>query len=208
MGVYAASYEGTWWDRFSSIFVFLLYSLPTFWIATLAIIFLTNDAYGMNFFPALGLSSAPRSASSWTKFWNQVYHLILPVSCLALGGVAFIVRQMRSSMKEVLTKDYITSMRALGFSEQKIRWKYALKNALYPLITLVANMLPALIAGSVVIEQIFAIPGMGKLTIDAIFQRDWPVVYAVLMIGAFLTVLGILLTDILYSFFDPRVKLK
>ncbi|MEL7121474.1 MAG: ABC transporter permease, partial [Bacteroidota bacterium] len=92
--------------------------------------------------------------------------------------------------------------------EQKIRWKYALKNALYPLITLIANMLPALIAGSVVIEQIFAIPGMGKLTIDAIFQRDWPVVYAVLMIGAFLTVLGILLADILYSLFDPRVKLK
>ena len=108
----------------------------------------------------------------------------------------------------IIVDRFIRTARAKGLSEGKVIWKHAFRNALFPLITLVANILPALITGSIVIERIFNIPGMGFVTIEAIFQRDWPVVYAVLMIGAVLTVLGILLTDILYAIADPRVKFR
>lgn len=208
IGVYAARKRGQSFDRTTTLLLFFLYSIPTFWIATMALIFLTTNEYGLDLFPSLGLGTVSDEASFWTKLSTRLRHLILPVLCIAIGGLAFIVRQVRASMQDVLQQDYIRTARAKGLSEKKVIWRHGFRNALFPLITLIANILPALVTGSIVIERIFNIPGMGFVTIDAIFQRDWPVVYAVLMIGAVLTVIGILLTDILYAITDPRVKFK
>lgn len=208
IGVYAARKRGQSFDQMSTLFLFMLYSIPTFWIATLALIFLTTGEYGMDFFPSIGLGNVSKEASLWEKISTRLEHLILPVLCIALGSLAFIVRQIRGAMQEALQQDYIRTARAKGLPERQVVWKHAFRNALFPLITLVANIIPALITGSIVIERIFNIPGMGFVTIEAIFQRDWPVVYAVLMIGAVLTVAGILLTDILYALVDPRIKFE
>lgn len=208
IGVYAARKRGQSFDKSSTFILFLLYSIPSFWIATLALTFLTTSEYGLDLFPSMGLGNVSGDASYVEQLIIRLRHLMLPVLCITVGSLAFIVRQVRSSMQEVLQQDYMRTARAKGLPERKVIWSHGFRNALFPLITLVANIIPALITGSIVIERIFNIPGMGFVTIEAIFQRDWPVVYAVLMIGAVLTVLGILLTDIMYAIADPRVKFK
>lgn len=206
IGVRSAVQRGSIFDRGMSLLLFMLYSLPTFWIATLLILFFTNSEYGMDWFPTHGLGdqSPNRPFGEW--FWNLMYHLILPVFCLTYGSLAFISRQMRGGMIDVLRQDYIRTARAKGLNQGKVVWKHAFRNSLFPIITLFASVFPAAIAGSVVIESIFGIPGMGRETIMAINSSDWPVVYTVLMLAAILTMLGILIADILYAVVDPRVK--
>ena len=116
-------------------------------------------------------------------------------------------RQMRSSMAETLQQDYIRTARAKGLSEKAVIWKHAFRNSLFPLITIFGTVLPAAFAGSVIVEKIFNITGMGWLMLSSITARDWPVVYAILMIAAILTMLGLLIADILYVLVDPRVRL-
>lgn len=206
IGVRSAVQRGSIFDRGMSLLLFMLYSLPTFWIATLLILFFTNSEYGMDWFPTHGLGdqSPDRPFGEW--FWDLIYHLILPVFCLTYGSLAFISRQMRGGMIDVLRQDYIRTARAKGLDQGKVVWKHAFRNSLFPIITLFASVFPAAIAGSVVIESIFGIPGMGRETIMAINSSDWPVVYTVLMLAAILTMLGILIADILYAVADPRVK--
>ena len=115
-------------------------------------------------------------------------------------------RQLRNSMIDTFQQDFIRTARAKGLSENTIVWKHAFKNSIFPLITIFGNVLPAAFSGSVIIEVIFNIQGMGYLMWDSIFARDWQVVYTVLMIAALLTVIGILLADLLYAFIDPRIK--
>lgn len=210
LGVWSARKKGTKTDRRISLTLFLLYSIPAFWIATMLIIYFTTPTYGMNWFPSYGLGNSSLSAgdSWWQVFTERVAHLILPIFCATYATLAFITRQMRAGMVEVLEQNYIRTARAKGLSEQKVIWKHAFRNALFPLITILGAQLPALIAGSVILEVIFSIPGMGSLMFDSIGTQDWPVVYAVLMIGAVLTMLGILLSDLLYAVVDPRVRLN
>lgn len=209
LGVQAAVRRGSKFDRITSLLLFGLYSLPVFWIGTLLVVFFTTPEYGMNFFPSIGLGDIHAAGSSvLSKFWLRAGHLILPVSCLTYPALAMIARQMRSAVLQELGKDYIRTARAKGLSEKQVVWKHAFRNSLFPVITLIGGILPATIAGSVVIEYIFNIPGMGKLMIEAIFQRDWPVVYAVMMMGAILTMSGILLADVLYAWADPRVRIS
>jgi peptide/nickel transport system permease protein len=184
----------------------VLYSLPNFWIATMLVVFFTTPEYGMDWFPSLGLGDLPPDAPFWQRFVEAGTHLVLPVFCLAYGALAFISRQVRGGMLNVIRQDYIRTAWAKGLNAQPVIWKHAFSNALFPIITMFASIFPAVFAGSVVIEVIFNIPGMGKLTVDAIFQRDWPVVYTVLMLAAVLTMTGILVADILYAIADPRVS--
>jgi len=114
---------------------------------------------------------------------------------------------MRNATAEALDQDFVRSARAKGLSERTVLWKHAFRNALFPLITLLGALLPGMIAGSVVVESIFNLPGMGKLTVESIFSQDWPVVYAVLLLSAFLTIAGLFLADLLYAWADPRVRL-
>jgi peptide/nickel transport system permease protein len=206
IGVYSAFYRDSRFDRITTIVLFLLYSLPSFWIATMLVIFLTNPTYQMNWFPATGLGQLGSTASLWDRFWETAWHITLPVFSLAYGALAFISRQMRASVLEVIGADYIRTARAKGLPKNKVIWKHAFRNALFPLITLFASIFPSLIAGSVVIEKIFNIPGMGLLLINSINSKDWQVVYAILMMAAVVTILGILIADVLYAMVDPRVK--
>lgn len=162
----------------------------------------------MYFFPnpARGMGSLPSTAPFWDRFVESLSHLILPVFCLTYGSLAFISRQMRGGMLDVLQQDYIRTARAKGLGQRAVVWRHAFRNALFPIITLFASIFPAALAGSVVIESIFNIPGMGKLTISAINQQDWPLVYTILMFSALLTMIGILVADALYALLDPRVS--
>ncbi|MBK7874086.1 MAG: ABC transporter permease [Saprospiraceae bacterium] len=206
LGVFSAVRKDTLWDRIVTITLFILYSLPTFWIATLLMIFLTLPQYGIELFPTMGLGNVPKDASFWEKFTTRAEHLILPIFCLTYASLAFISSQMRGGMLDVLRQDFVRTARAKGLPENKVIWRHAFRNALFPVITIFAAVFPAAIAGSVVIEVIFNIPGMGKLTIDAINTRDYPVVYTVLMLSAVLTMIGILVADIMYAMLDPRVS--
>ena len=206
LGVYTAVYKDTTFDKRTSFILLLLFSLPVFWIATLLVNFFTTPEYGMKIFPSIGISSLPDNTPIWQVLLANAGHLILPIICATYGSLAIITRQLRSSMVETLQQDFIKTARAKGLRANTVIWKHAFRNSIFPLITIFGGVLPAAFAGSVVLEVIFNIPGMGYLMWDSIFARDWQVVYAVLMVSAVLTVVGILLADILYAVVDPRVR--
>ncbi len=208
LGVWTAVNSGTKLERFITVSLFGLYSLPTFWIATVLLIFFTTPIYGMNWFASIGLGNLPADAPFWARFWERASHLILPVFCMTYPSLAFIARQMRGSMQEVLQQPYIVTAKAKGLSMKKVIWKHAFRNALFPIITMLGAVVPSLIAGSVIIESVFEINGMGKLLLDAISMRDWTLVYAILMLGAVLTMIGVLIADLLYAIFDPRIRFQ
>jgi len=208
IGVYSAAKKDTAFDRVTTVTLFILYSLPTFWIGTLLVVFFTNPEYGMDWFCGIGLGNAPSNAPFWTRFWETACHLVLPVFCLTYTSLAFISRQMRGSMLNTIQQDYIRTAKAKGLNSHKIIWKHAFRNALFPLITMVALVLPLTISGSVVIEVIFNIPGMGREVYNAIIAKDWQIVYSVLMLAAILTMLGNLIADILYAIADPRISYR
>lgn len=206
LGVYIAVKKDSLFDRFSTVLLFILYSLPTFWIATMLIVFLTNPEYGMDWFPSFGLGEVPEGASFFEMIGIRFWYVILPVLCMTYGGLAFLSRQMRGGVLNVFNQDYIRTARAKGLSENKIIWKHTFRNSLIPIITLFASILPGMIGGSLIIEYIFAIPGMGKIAFEALLGRNWPVLFTVVMISSVLTLVGILLSDILYSIVDPRIS--
>jgi peptide/nickel transport system permease protein len=139
------------------------------------------------------------------KAQDVLWHLALPMLIYTYGSFAYISRQMRGSMLEVIRQDYIRTARSKGLSERTIIFKHALRNSLIPIITLLAGLLPALIGGSLIVEYIFTIPGMGQLAYQALLERDYPIIMGELTISAILTMLGVLLADILYSVVDPRI---
>lgn len=211
IGIFSAVRRYTKSDRLITLILFVLYSLPSFWVATMLILSTTGGPSWPDWFPTRGLNS-PRFNESGATFtrseWllDRIWHLILPVTVLTYGSLAYISRQMRSSMLEAIKQDYIRTGRAKGLAENVVIFKHALRNSLIPIITISAGLLPDLIAGSVVVEVIFTIPGIGMLTYDAILNRDYPVINAILFISAFLTLLGILLADLLYAVADPRIR--
>lgn len=210
LGVNTAVKKDSLFDRVSTVSLFALYSLPTFWVATILIVFFTTSEYSpyMDWFPTFGLSSAglPEDASAWTRFWDTAHHLVLPVFCITYGSFAYLSRQMRGGALSVLRMDYIRTAKAKGLDQNTIIWKHVFRNSLIPIITLFAYLFPAAISGSVVIEVIFSIPGMGKLAFEAISARNYPIVFTVVMFSAVLTMVGNLVADMLYSVVDPRIS--
>jgi peptide/nickel transport system permease protein len=206
IGVYSAVYAGSRLERLSNLLLFLLYALPSFWVATLVGKFLTTPEY-LDWFAPYGVGQVPDGASWWAALRIRTHHLFLPVFCLTYGSLAFIARQVRRSMLDILDSDYVRTARAKGLSRGRVIWRHAFRNGLFPLITLFGNVLPAAVTGAVIIEYIFSIPGVGWLTLQSIGEQDWPVVYALLLLLAVATILGILLADLLYAWADPRVRL-
>ena len=206
IGVYSASRAQQRPDRIISFLTFVFYSIPQFWMAMLLVVFFTTPQYGMNWFASVGLGDLPTEAPFWSRFWERLSHLILPIFCITYATVAFISRQVRGSMIDVIQKDFIRTAFAKGLPRSQVAWKHAFRNALFPLITLIALVFPAAIGGSVIVEVIFNIPGMGRLLFESILGRDWPVVFMVLMIVTLLTVLGNLVADVLYNLADPRTS--
>ncbi len=208
IGVFSATHPGTKRDSVLTAMLFILYSLPSFWVAMLCIFFLGNDDY-INWFPIYGLSSMGADDLSWFRwFLERAWHLVLPVFCLTYAGLAGISRYARSGMLDVIRQDYIRTARAYGFSEKVVVFKYAMRNSLIPIITLLGTLLPMLLGGSVIIESIFSIPGMGRLGFEAILSRDYPLVMGILTISSLLTLFGLLLSDILYAITDPRIRFE
>ncbi len=205
LGIFSATHRNTLSDQIITIILFILYSLPLFWVATMLIMFTTGGDFP-HIFPARYLHSIGyENFPFWKKLLDWLWHLVLPITCYTYGSFAFLSRQMRSSMLDVVKQDFIRTARAKGLSERVVIFKHALRNSLIPILTLSAVLLPELLGGSVIIEQIFSIDGMGKLTFEAILNRDYPVINAILFFSAFLTLVGILIADLSYAIADPRI---
>ena len=208
IGVYSATHQRSWSDYAITMILFVFYSLPSFWVAMLLMVFLGGGQF-LHWFPIHGLSSFGAEALPWPRWlMDRAWHLVLPVFCLTYGGLAGLSRFARAGMIEVIRQDYIRTARAYGFPEKIVIFKYAIRNSLIPIITLLATLLPDLIAGSFIIESIFSIPGMGRLGFEALVSRDYPLIMGILSISAFLTLLGLILSDLLYAITDPRIKFE
>jgi peptide/nickel transport system permease protein len=205
VGLRAAAKRGGWFDRLSGVALYGLYSLPNFWIAVLLILLVGVQ---WKLLPFIGMRTDGYDAlGSGGQILDFLKHAILPSVCLAYGGIAFMARFTRASLLDILKQDYIRTARAKGLSERVVLYRHALRNAMIPLLTLAGLLLPALISGSVIIEQIFAWPGLGQLYVASIASRDYPVIMAMTLLGAVAVLLSNLLTDVGYAFADPRVRL-
>lgn len=208
LGIYSAAFPRSPGDRISTIALFVLYSLPAFWTAEILRMWFGSPDQAISL-PIMGLRSDNyQSLSDWEKFVDLSLHLALPVFCLTYVSLAYISRQMRAGMLEVIRQDYIRTAQAKGASKARVILVHALRNGLFPVITLFATLLPFLIGGSVIIENIFNIPGMGRFAFDAVLTREYDAAMAVLIISAVLTLLGILLSDVLYVVVNPQVSLE
>lgn len=206
IGVSSATHQYSMYDKIMTTFVFVGFAIPGFWLALLLMKFFGID---LNWLPISGLKSMQYdSLSAAGKIWDRVHHLILPVFISAFGGLAGLSRFMRSSMLEVVRQDFVTVARAKGLEENIVIYRHALRNALLPIITLLGLSVPGLIGGSVIFESIFSIPGMGQLFYMSVMTRDYPLVMAMLTIGAVLTLLGNLMADLGYMLADPRIRAK
>ncbi len=208
LGIFSALHPKSIFDKFMTLCMFVLYSLPSFWVASLLIVFLGGADY-FDIFPIVGFVSDGAESLPWYGWLGNVaWHLVLPLACLTYGGFAFLSRFSRSSMLEVIRQDYIRTARAKGLSEWRVIFKHALRNSMIPLLTLMGTLLPALLGGSVIIEQIFSIPGMGRLSFESVLSRDYPTIMAIAAIDAVLTLISILIADVLYVAVDPRVSFE
>lgn len=205
LGVFSAVNKGSAADQTISTTLFVLYSIPSFWLGTMLINFLCGGDY-LNWFPPTGVADVEEDTPFFTWLGAQAYHLILPMFCWTYGSFAYLSRQMRGGMLAVLQQDYIRTARSKGLNNRVVIWKHAFRNSLLPVITIFSSVFPAMIGGSIVLEQIFTIPGMGKLGFEAVLRRDYPVVLTVTMFSTILTLIGYLVSDILYAVVDPRIS--
>ena len=204
LGVVSAVRPGGLFDRLTTVFVFIGYSMPSFWLALLCMAWF---GVSLRWLPISGIHSLDYESFGLLHRWlDTAWHLILPVGISAFVSLAGMSRYMRSSMVEVLQQDYIRTARAKGVPEGRILFHHGLRNALLPVITILGLSLPDLIGGSVIAETIFSIPGMGRLFYEAVMARDYPSVMALVTIGAVLTMLGNLLADLGYAYADPRIR--
>jgi peptide/nickel transport system permease protein len=207
LGIFSATHQDSFADRSLTLLLFLLYSIPVFWLAQMMILTMTGGHGWPELFPSRGMSSEGASAwPFWKWFLDRIWHLVLPVTAQTVVALAFLSRQMRVAMLETVRQDFIRTARAKGLRERVVVYKHAVRNSLIPVITLAADLLPALIGGSVIVEFIFGLNGMGKLTFEAILNRDYPVINCVFAFSALLTLVGILLADIGYAIVDPRIR--
>jgi len=206
IGVTSATHQNTLYDKVMTTSVFIGFAVPSFWLALLLMILF---GVSLGWLPISGLKSMNYDSLSLAgKVWDRVSHLILPVFISAFGGLAADSRYMRGSMLEVVRQDYVTVARAKGLPERIVVYKHALRNALLPLITLLGLSVPGLIGGSVIMETVFGIPGMGQLFFMSVTTRDYPMIMCLLTIGGVLTLLGNLMADIGYMLADPRIRTR
>lgn len=208
LGVFSAAFPRSIGDQLLTLGLFVFYSLPAFWVAdVLRMEF--GDPSGWIHFPVLGLRSDDyQRMPPGERFLDLLHHLILPVFCLTYPLLAYLSRQMRAGMLEVMKQDYIRTAEAKGASKARVILVHALRNGLFPIITLFATVLPFLIGGNVIIETVFNIPGMGQLAYRAVLLREYDAAMATLIFSALLTLFGILFSDLLYVVVNPRVSLE
>jgi peptide/nickel transport system permease protein len=206
VGVLSAVKQYSLFDKLTTVFVFIGFSTPTFWLALIMMIIF---GVTLGWLPISGLHSIDVTGMSFfERVIDHAKHLILPVSLSAFGGIAGFSRYSRSSMLEVIRQDYIRTARAKGLKESEVIVTHALRNALMPIVTILGLAVPGLIGGSVIFESIFAIPGMGQLFWMSTMSRDYPTIMGILVIGAVLTLIGNLIADISYALVDPRIRVR
>lgn len=204
IGMFSAWKQNGWFDRGMTVLVFIGFAVPGFWLALLLMLWL-GIYYPI--FPISGLTSLDYEMLSPTgKLIDLARHLALPIFIYTFGSLAGMSRFMRSSMLEVLRQDYITTAKAKGLPMHRVLFHHGLRNALLPVITLLGLSIPGLIGGSVIIESIFALPGLGQLFYGAVMSRDYSLIMGSLVLGALLTLAGNLLADVAYGLADPRVR--
>lgn len=206
VGILSACKQNSLLDKSVTVLVFLGFAMPSFWLALLLMLWFGVD---LNWFPISGLMSMDfASLTPWGKFCDLATHLVLPITVYTVGSLAGMSRYMRSCMLEVLRQDYILTARAKGLAPHTVILRHAMRNALLPIITLLGLSVPGLIGGSVIIESIFALPGLGQLFYASVMARDYTMIMGNLVLGAVLTLLGNLLADVCYGLADPRIRAR
>lgn len=198
-------------DSSLSVLMLFFYSMPSFWLAIMLILLFSLMAQTVwewpISFPASGMTSTGYEfMGPWDQLKDRAHHLVLPTLSLSLVLTAGIARYMRGSMLEVIRQDFVRTARAKGLPERTVVFKHALRNALIPVVTLIGLYIPVLFSGAVFIELIFAWPGMGRAIVDAITQRDYPLVMAASFFFAIMVILANLVADVLYAVVDPRIR--
>lgn len=202
-GIQAAVKRGSLYDRGSTFLAYTLISVPGFFLSYLLVLAVVQ-VFNL---PVIGLRTfGTEGASTFVRAMDRVWHLVIPSLMSALTGIAVLSRYVRSQMLEVIDQDYVRTARAKGLAESDVIYGHALRNALLPFVTMFGFLLPGLISGSVIFEKIFAWPGLGQLGYDAIQQRDFPMILTLNFMAATLTLLGILVSDLLYAVVDPRIR--
>lgn len=216
LGVFSAVRQYSVRDQLLTVVLFVLYSLPSFWVGTMALVFLASGNYidcpftdQPGCFPLRGLHAFEgfEEMTPFEQLRDMAWHLVLPIFTLTYNAFAGLSRYMRSAMLESLRQDYIRTARAKGLSERTVIFGHALRNSLIPIVTLFGLTLPQLISGSVIVESIFGIRGMGYVALEAIRLPDYPLVITMVAFTALVTVTGVFLSDVLYALVDPRIRL-
>ena len=206
LGIYSAVRPGSRFDQLSTVVIFMLYAVPSFWLGVMLIVFFCSGDY-LHWFPAGGLRSLHYS-EEWSlgqRLGDLLHHLALPLFVTSLGSYTELSRYLRSSMLENARQDFVRTARAKGVPERTVILKHMLRNSLIPMVTILGGLLPGLIGGSVIIENLFSIPGLGQLGYQAVLARDYPVVLALFAASSGLTLIGFLVSDVLLALVDPRV---
>jgi len=194
-------------EKILNQFLYVIYSIPTFWLATILVLFFTTDDYGQwtNIFPSVGIDIYPQS-STWVKVWRNLHKLFLPIILGSLFTIAYLARILRRSIIDEMEAPYIMTAYSKGLTHKEVVKKHALPNSILPIITIFGGSIPAIIAGSVVLEVIFNIPGIGRLLFDSIGMADWNVVFCIIMLISFATIIAYLLSDLVYAFLNPKIR--
>lgn len=206
IGIKCAKAPGSLYDHSMTALLFTGFAMPGFWMSLLLM-----NLFGLHlhWLPISGLKSLDfEYYSFWMKAVDMARHLFLPIFVSCLGGLAGISRYIRHNLLEILKQPYIRTARAKGLAEDAVLRRHALPNALLPVVTILGLSIPGLIGGSVIFESIFALPGAGRLFYEAVMARDYPMIMAELVLGAGLTLLGNMLSDIAYAYVDPRIRYK
>lgn len=205
LGVYKAIKDGSTFDHLSSFFLFLAYSIPSFMLAILLIVYFAGGSF-FDIFPIGGLySDFYDEMNTWERMVDRVYHFILPLICFTIGSYTQLTMLMKNSLLEEVKKDYVRTARAKGLGEKAVYLKHALRNALIPIVTGLGGFLSVFFAGSLLLETIFQLDGMGLLGFNSILSRDYNVIMGLVFIQSLLMLIGNMISDIAYVLVDPRI---
>lgn len=205
LGVIAASRLNKWQDNVISVIAVIFYATPLFWIGLMLIL---GFSVKLDWFPTTGMEDVVAFNEGWARVVDIAHHLVLPAITLSLFYMALYTRIMRASILEQHGMDYVTTARAKGVTERQIAYRHVLRNALLPVVTLVGVQLGALLGGSVVVETVFAWPGLGLLAYDALFARDFNLLLGIFFLSSCMVVVVSALVDVVYTVLDPRIKLR
>lgn len=205
VGVFSAQFQYSFFDKVVTLAVFLLMSLPSFFIGLLVIKYFALD---LKLFPTGGMTTAGLKVSGFEQIKDIAKHMVLPVAVMTALSIGGLTRYFRTGMLEVIRQDYIRTARAKGLKERTVIFKHAFRNALLPAITLLGLELPGLFGGAMILERVFAWPGIGQVYLASLNMRDYPLMLGFTMFLAVLTLLGNLISDVLYGVADPRIRLK